>query len=37
MAYDQSISLVIWLILAADALAFWGLWSVLHDPALSPT
>jgi hypothetical protein len=37
LAYDQSISLVIWLILAANALAFWGLWSVLRDPALSAT
>ena len=35
LAYDQSISLVIGLILAANALAFWGLWSVLRDPALS--
>jgi hypothetical protein len=34
---DQSISLVIGLILAANALAFWGLWSVLRDPALSAT
>ena len=37
LAYDQSISLVIGLILAANALAFWGLWSVLRDPALSAT
>ena len=35
LAYDQSIPLVIGLILAANALAFWGLWSVLRDPALS--
>ena len=37
LAYDQSIPLVIGLILTANALAFWGLWSVLRDPALAAT
>jgi len=34
LAYDHSITLVIWLILAANAVAAAGLWSVLRHPDL---
>ena len=34
LAYDQSTSLVIWLILATNAIALWWLWSVLRHPTL---
>jgi len=34
LAYDHSITVVIWLILAANALALAGLWSVLRQPDL---
>ncbi len=34
LAYDQSITLVIWLILVANTVALGGLWSVLRQPEL---
>lgn len=34
LAYEQSAALVIWLVLATNAIALWWLWSVLRHPTL---